>query len=136
MWLINKRQQDYPELKDELLALCREWFQKQMRDLPEDELPAKEEIETDMVRMRDEIVTRIVTCAPAKNLLKENKVPDDEGNKRAIAELVEAYSGHEDKTPFFTTLALSKINEPRYQSGWPLCTIRLIAEAWLEQSVT
>jgi len=135
MWPFRKKQPDYPELKEELLILCREWFEKQIGDLPEDELPAKEEIEEDILRMRDETFDRVISSVPAEKFLETVRVPNDDENKRALEDLVKAYSGHEDTTPIFTKLALSKIGKPRYQSGWSLCAIRLVAETWLEQSV-
>ena len=85
--------------------------------------------------MRDETFSRVISSVPVSKFLMQNNIPDDEENKKALAELVKAYSGHDNTTPLFTKLALSKTDEPRYQSGWALCTIRLVAETYLEQSV-
>ena len=136
MWPFKRKQQEFPELRDELLALCREWFQNQIGDLPDDELPTNEEIEADIVQMRDETFARVISSVPVNKFLSKNNTPDDEENKRILAELVKTYAGHENTTPIFTKLALSKINEPRYQNGWALCSVRLIAESYLEQSVS
>lgn len=135
MWPFKSRQQDFPELKDELLVLCREWFKHQIGDLPKYELPPQEEIEEDILQMRDETYDRLMSSVPVNKYLQKSTSPNDEANKMALEELVKAYSGHEKTTPIFTKLALSKIDEPRYQNGWALCAIRLVAETYLEQSV-
>ena len=135
MWPFKKKAQEFPELKEELLVLSREWFKNQIGNLPEDELPPEKEIEADIVQMRDETFARIISSVPVQRYLTNSNEPADEKNTKALGEIIVAYSGHEDTTPIFTKLALSKVDEPRYQSGWGLCAIRLIAETWLEQSV-
>ena len=136
MWPFKKKQRDFPEIRDELLLLCREWFQFQIGDLPDDDLPPQEEIEADIVQMRDETFDRLISSVPADRFLQKSGIPDDEKNRRALAALVKAYAGHDRTTPIFTKLALAKVDEPRYRGGWALCTLRLIAETYLEQSVT
>ena len=136
MWPFKTKQYDFPELKEELLLLCREWFKGQIKDLPEDELPPKEEIERDIIQMRDETFERIISTVPTKKFLGNDNTPNDVENEKVFKGLVDAYAGHENTTPIFTILALSKVSELRYQSGWPLCTVRLVAETWLEQSVS
>ena len=133
MFSLLKRK-DYPELKEEFLVLCREWFQVQIGHLPPDELPPQSEIEQDISEMRDDTLNRIRATIRRANAIRRGQ-PDDAANADALTQLIEAYSGHEAKTPVFTRLALSKCDEPRYHSGWPLCAVRLIAETWLEQSV-
>ena len=135
MWPFRTKQPDHPELKEELLILCREWFQHQIGDLPEDELPPDEEIEQDIVQMRDETFKKLISTVTTKKFIGKTNEPDDDENRETLQELVKAYAGHENTTPIFTKLALSKIDEPRYQSGWALCTVRLIAETYFEQSV-
>lgn len=127
---------DFPELKEELLTLCREWFARQIADLPEDELPPREDIESDAVRMRDSVYDQVIAAVPPHKFLGTATSPDDEENQRVLQTLIQAYAGHESTTPIFTTLTLSKADEPRYQVGWPLCTVRVVAEAYLEQSTT
>ena len=121
------------ELEDELLLLCREWFDGQIGDLPEDELPPESEIEQDIIQMRDETLERIKEYISGTDAIS-NHVPNDAANSKAMKELSGKYSGHEATTPIFTKLALSKQLDDRYQGGWPLCTIRLIAETYLKQS--
>ena len=135
MWPFEPKQQNFRELKDELLILCKEWFKRQIGHLPNEELPPQEEIEQDIRQMRDETYERVIASVPVNKYLQKSKTPDDEKNRLALEQLAEAYAGHETTTPIFTKLALSKIDEPRYQSGWPLCAIRLVAETDLEQSI-
>ena len=135
MWPFKPKQQNFPELRDELLILCREWFERQIGDLLKEELPPQEEIEEDILQMRDETYARIISSVPVDKYLHKSKSPDDETNRLSLKGLVEAYAGHEATTPIFTKLALSKIDEPRYQSGWPLFAIRVVAETYLEQSI-
>lgn len=128
------KKKGFPELEDELLVLCREWFDGQIGDLPADELPPQSEIEQDIVEMRDETLQRILKILANSDALR-NRVPDDAANSKAMTELVERYVGHEATTPIFTKLALSKRGTEGYQNGWSLCAIRLIAETYLDQSV-
>lgn len=67
MWPFSNKQPDFPELKEELLTLCREWFKKQIGDLPENDLPPMEEIEKDILQMRDETFDRVTSFVPEKN---------------------------------------------------------------------
>ena len=127
------KKKGFPELEDELLLLCREWFDGQIGDLPEDELPPRSEIEQDIVQMRDETLERIKEFISDSDAIAKS-VPNDAANWEAMNELSKKYSGHEATTPIFTKLALSKQSDDRYQTGWPLCTIRLIAESYLKQS--
>lgn len=136
MWSFKKERSHFPELKEELLTLCQEWFAGQISDIPEDELPPHEEIELDAIQMRDRTYDRVLAAVPPRRFLDAAALPDDERNRRALSELTRAYVGHERTTPIFVHLAFSKLHEPLYQSGWPLCALRLIAETYLEQSTT
>lgn len=127
------KKKDFPELEDELLVLCREWFDGQIGDLPEDELPPQSEIEEDIAQMRNETLDRIKSVLANSDAIR-NRAPDDAANSDALRALSEKYIGHEATTPIFTKLALSKHGVDRYQSGWPQCAVRLIAETYLEQS--
>jgi hypothetical protein len=124
---------DLSGLNEELLILCREWFQNQIGDLDEDDLPSEGEIEDDILDMREEISVRVSPFLESTNALAAG-IPNDNGNIEALSELIEKYRGHEANTPIFTKLALSKYGQNQYQGGWPLCTIRVVAEAWLQQS--
>ena len=128
------KKNDFSELEDEMLLLCREWFCGQIGDLPEDELPSRSEIEQDIVQMRDETLDRVRATLANSNAIK-NRAPDDAANLEALNELSKKYVGHEATTPIFTKLALSKRGDDRYQKGWPLCAVRLIAESYLKQSI-
>ena len=134
MWPFRSKNREFTEIKEELMVICREWFQCQVGDLPADERPPQEEIEQDIIQMRDETYHRVISAVPRKKFLRDDGRPSDAENARALKLLVERYAGHEDSTPIFTKLALAKVSEPRYQSGWPLCMIRLVAETWLDQS--
>ena len=124
---------EHPELAAELLVLCKEWFEGQIGDLPVDELPPDDEIEQDIIQMRDDTLRRVQDSLLRTDAIQKGK-PDDAANSSALSELIRRYSGNESTTPIFTKLALSKYGVERYQSGWPLCTIRLIAETWAEDS--
>ena len=113
--------------------LCEQWFAGQLKDVPEDELPPKEEINRDMIEMRDEVFSRILPTLEAAECLSDGE-PDDAANSKQLNRLVGEYEGLEATTPIFTKLALSKADQQDYQSGWPLCTIRLVAETYLKQS--
>lgn len=136
MWPFKSDQNEFSEFHTELLLLCEEWFQGQIRDLPEDELPPSAEIEADIVRMRTRTSARILSAVTLSRFLDAAGRPDDGRNRDALRSLMSAYQGHEATTGIFVTLALAKAAEPRYQSGWPLVTIRAIAETWLEQSTS
>lgn len=123
------RKNDYPELEDELLVLCREWFDGQIGELPDDELRPQSEIEHDIIQMRDATLDRINKLLSNSDATR-NRAPDDIANLNALTELLKKYAGHEATTPIFTKLALSKRGVDRYQNGWPLCTVRLIAESF------
>jgi hypothetical protein len=135
MWPFNKKKTEfnYTDFKDELHILCKEWFHTQIHDLPEDELPPQEEIDQDILDMRDDTFQRVHPFIQSTNAIS-NGDPDDTANSAALTELLEKYKGHEATTPIFTKLALSKAQEPKYNSGWPLCVIRVVAETWLQQS--
>lgn len=136
MWPFSKKRDGFPELEKELLVLCEEWFERQIGHLPKDELPARDEIEEDIVQMRDGTYQRIIAAVPPRRFLDGTEGPDDRQNRQTLAELLDAYRGHERTTPIFVALALSKVDDPRYQQGWPLAAIRLIAEVWLDQSTS
>ena len=129
------KRNSYPELEAELHLLCREWFEGQIGHLPPDELPPQEEIEADVLEMRNDVYRKLSPMLKSSSALRGRK-PNDAENDTTLANLVSAYSGRESTTPILTKLALSKRGDERYQTGWPLCTIRLIAEAWLEESKT
>ena len=134
MWPFKKKKIDYTPLLDELYVLSREWFKNQYHDLADDEWPSSEKHEQDILQMRDRTFNRIEPfIKPSKAIHKGQ--PNDKLNAKAMKELVKKYKGYEKTTPIFTTLALSKVEDDKYQSGWPLCTIRLIAETWLEQTM-
>jgi hypothetical protein len=113
-------------------TLTREWFRGQLADLPPDELPGKKELEADIVDMRDSVIRRIVATLKSSDALK-NGLPNDPANAAALARLVIEYKELEPATPIFTKLALSKVGDPAYRTGWTLCAIRVIAETWLPQ---
>ena len=134
MWPFKKKQvPDYSDFKAELHTLCKQWFDNQIGHLPKDELPPQEEIDQDVLNMRDETFRSMLPCIESSDAMK-NGEPDDVANSNALKTLVERYKGHEATTPIFTKLALSKIEKPEYGSGWPLCIVRIIAESNLEQS--
>ena len=135
MWPFNKKKKetDYSEFLDELHMLCKEWFHNQIHDLPEDELPPQEDIDQDILAMRNETYERMQPYIVASDSIVHGQ-PNDTYNTNALSKLVEAYNGHENTTPIFTKLALSKVDNPKYQNGWPLCVIKTIADTWLKQS--
>lgn len=123
---------------DESLAsvveiLTREWFEGQLGDLPRDELPEEEVLEADIADMRDGVLRRVAGVLSASDAMTNGR-PDDAANSAAMVRLVEAFAGLERTTPIFTKLALSKVNDPEYRSGWRLCAIRVIAETYLPQA--
>jgi hypothetical protein len=113
--------------------LSREWFQGQVGDLPPNELPDKQEMEDDIADMRDDILRRVDHVLSASDAVK-NGEPNDLANRAAIVRLVEEYSDLDQSVPIFTKLALSKVNDPAYRSGWRLCAIRIIAETYLPEA--
>lgn len=123
----------YPELEDELFLLCSEWFDGQLGDLPASKKPAKAKIEQDALEMRDRTLRSLEDAIARSDAISKRK-PNDVANLKAMSELTRMYSGHEATTPIFTKLALAKHTDDRYQEGWPLCAIRLIAESYLKQS--
>lgn len=110
--------------------LVREWIQRQTGSVPPDELPERNEIEQDIAQMRDEVLRKVADVLRASDALHNGK-PDDAANRVALDRLVAEYQGLDRTTPSYVKLALSKANDPAYQSGWPICAIRLIAQAWL-----
>jgi len=137
MWPFKKSNEapDYTEFLEELHLLCKEWFHNQIHDLPEDELPPQEEIDQDIIDMRDDTFQKVLPIIESSNSVRDG-LPNDSLNSKVILELVEKYQGHEQNTPIFTKLALSKVNDSRYKIGWPLCVIRTIAETYFEQSTS
>lgn len=127
------RKKEHPELAAELLVLCREWFEGQIGDLPAEELPSNDEIEEDILQMRDDTLRRVKDRLLSTDAVQRGR-PNDVANSSALSELIQRYSTHETTTPIFTKLALSKHGDARYQSGWPLCAIRLVADTWAEDS--
>ena len=127
------RKKRYPELEDELFLLCREWFDQQLGDLPPSKKPAKAKMEHDALEMRDRTMLRLEDAIARSDAIVKRK-PNDVANLKAMSELTRKYSGHEAMTPIFTKLALSKSSDDRYQKGWSLCAIRLVAESYLKQS--
>ncbi|MDM4769971.1 hypothetical protein [Solimonas sp. SE-A11] len=118
------------EVEPTIDALVREWFKGQTAGLAPDELPSPEEMEEDISEMRARVLAKLEPALEHGNCTT-NRVPNDSVNSRVLGDLVESYKGLEKKTPIFTSLALSKRNQPGYMSGWPLCAIRLIAETSL-----
>ena len=137
MWPFKNKQKetDFTQFLEELHVLCKEWFHNQIHDLPEDELPPQEEIDRDIVDMRDDTFQRVLPFIQSSKSVVDGQ-PNDTHNLSSLYQLVEKYNGHESTTPIFAKLALSKAGEPKYQAGWSLCVVRVIAEAWLEQSTT
>lgn len=134
MWPFKKKQvPDYSYFKAELHTLCKEWFDNQIGHLPKDELPPQEEIDQDVLGMRDEIFRKMLPQIESSNAIR-NGGPDDEANLYALETLIEQFRGHGATTPIFTKLALSKADKSEYGSGWPLCVVRIVAESYLGQS--
>ena len=136
MWPFERKDAGLPELHAELLVLCEAWFERQIGDVPKDELPPRDEIEDDIVRMRDGVFGRVIGAVPSDAFLDETGRPDDARNRARLEALADAYRGHEATTPILVGIALAKANEPGYGAGWPLAAVRLVAKAWLEQSTT
>jgi len=137
MWPFKdkKKEIDYSIFLEELHILCKEWSQNQIGDLPEDELPSQEEINQDILDMRDGIFKRVLPFIQSSKSIVDDQ-PNDSQNLQTLSQLIEKYKGFEKTTPIFTKLALSKENDPRYKSGWPLCVIRTVGETWFEQSTS
>jgi hypothetical protein len=130
---ITPAQNPAPSLASAVEELTREWFANQTGDLPADELPGRDVLDSDVVEMRDNVIRRISEVLETSDALADG-IPDDAANAAAVARLVDAYEGLDDTTTIFTKLALSKAGDPAFQSGWRLCAIRVIAETWLPEA--
>jgi hypothetical protein len=137
MWPFNKKKKeiDYSEFIEELHIICKEWLHNQIHDLPEDELPPQEDIDQDILDMRNETFERMRPFIDESESIVQGS-PNDKHNLNAFSKLIEEYNGHEQTTPIFTKLALSKVDNPKYQKGWPLFVVKTVADTWLEQSTS
>ena len=95
------KRNSYPELEAELHLLCREWFEGQIGHLPPDELPPQEEIEADVLEMRNDVYRKLSPMLKSSSALRGRK-PNDAENDTTLANLVSAYSGRESTTPILT----------------------------------
>ena len=118
-------------LKGPIEAWVREWMVGQLADLPDDERPSEDELEDDIVRMRDEVLSRQQPTLNPFDGLRAG-VPDDAVNRAALQRLKAAFAGMEADTPIFTSLVLAKIGQPDFASGWPLCALRVVLETSLK----
>lgn len=117
-------------LRGPIEGWVREWMAAQMADVPEDECPSAEELEDDILRMRDEVLSRQQLTLSQFDGVRAGS-PDDANNASALQRLVAAFAGQEANTPIFTALVLSKLGQPGYASGWPLCALRVVLETSL-----
>jgi hypothetical protein len=94
-------------LAQTLEVLTREWFQNQIRDLPPDELPPVEEMESDIADMRDETLQRVARAFDNTDCTRDGR-PNDRANAAAIERLAAAFVGLERTTPIFAKLPYRK----------------------------
>ena len=117
-------------LMEVLQAFCLEWHKNQYAGLSKRSWPSEKELTKKVNKMADGTIEDLVKLAATTDALSGD-TPNDATNRARLKELKGAYEGLEKVTPIFTTLALSKENNVAYQTGWPLCLVRLVAEHFL-----
>ena len=133
IWPFGKNSK-YDQLKEAIRKLCREWIDVQTRDLDADDIPPEAEIESDTLRMTDEVFTRITPLIETTNAISKGS-PADDANTDALETIINRLNEHEALVPSFTKLALGKIEQAEYATGWGLCAVRLIVESALNQII-
>lgn len=104
------------KLRQPLHALVSEWMAGQLADLPDDEKPPQQELDDDIVHMREEALARLMPTFQGCDALSRGE-PEDEANASALRRLQASYAGLEAGTPIFTMAGLVQGGTAQSRAG-------------------